>query len=245
MNKHFKTKGIVIRRVNLNEADQIITLLTPELGKLDCFAKGARRLKNKFCGRMELFYEIDVTGFKGKTLHYLDEVNVITYHPFLASDFQDHGTLFYMAEISTKLIHDEQCVEGAYPLLVDSLRSLSCHAHPEVVLHTYLIKLLTLSGFMPAWNRCLESEQKLDLECPLYFRCTEGGVANQPCMEDNIALTPSIVKWVNFIQLSPLSDILKVTTSPHERQQVKKLLDVILGNILNYPLKSEVFLERI
>jgi DNA repair protein RecO (recombination protein O) len=60
------TTGIVLSRTDYGEADRILTLLTPDYGKLSLMAKGVRRIKSKLAGGIELFSVSDVTFIKGK-----------------------------------------------------------------------------------------------------------------------------------------------------------------------------------
>lgn len=60
------TVGIVLTRVEYGEADRIITLLTPDHGKLRLMAKGVRRVKSKLAGGIELFSVTNLTFIKGR-----------------------------------------------------------------------------------------------------------------------------------------------------------------------------------
>ncbi len=60
------TDGIVLRRIDYGEADRIITLLTPEHGKLRLMAKGVRRVKSKLAGGIELFSVTNITFSPGR-----------------------------------------------------------------------------------------------------------------------------------------------------------------------------------
>lgn len=60
------TTGIILRRTDYGEADRIITLLTPDHGKLTLIAKGVRRVKSKLAGGIELFSISQLTFIKGK-----------------------------------------------------------------------------------------------------------------------------------------------------------------------------------
>ena len=42
-----KTKGIVIAENNMGDFDKMVTMLTPNLGKISCSARGARRPKSQ------------------------------------------------------------------------------------------------------------------------------------------------------------------------------------------------------
>lgn len=60
------TKGIVLSRTNYGEADRIITLLTPDHGKLSVMARGVRKPKSKLAGGIELFSVSSLTYIKGR-----------------------------------------------------------------------------------------------------------------------------------------------------------------------------------
>lgn len=60
------SEAIVLRRTDYGEADRIITLLTPQQGKLRLMAKGVKRLKSKLAGGIELFSVSQVTYIEGR-----------------------------------------------------------------------------------------------------------------------------------------------------------------------------------
>lgn len=60
------TKGIILSRTDYGEADRIITLLTPDYGKLRLIARGVRKVKSKLAGGIELFSVSDITFIQGR-----------------------------------------------------------------------------------------------------------------------------------------------------------------------------------
>ncbi len=60
------TKGIVLSRTDYGEADRIITVITPDHGKLRLIVKGVRRMKSKMAGGIELFSINQLTYIKGR-----------------------------------------------------------------------------------------------------------------------------------------------------------------------------------
>lgn len=61
------TDAIVLTRIDYGEADRIITMLTPDQGKLRLMAKGVRRVKSKVAGSVELFSVTNVTYIRGRS----------------------------------------------------------------------------------------------------------------------------------------------------------------------------------
>jgi DNA repair protein RecO len=60
------TTAIILRRTNYGEADRILTLLTPDHGKLRVMARGVRRIKSKIAGGIELFSVSNISYIKGR-----------------------------------------------------------------------------------------------------------------------------------------------------------------------------------
>jgi DNA repair protein RecO len=60
------TKAIVLSRTDYGEADRILTLLTPDYGKLRLMARGVRKVKSKLAGGIELFSVSHVTYIRGR-----------------------------------------------------------------------------------------------------------------------------------------------------------------------------------
>ncbi len=60
------TEGIILSRTNFGEADRILTILTPDHGRIRAIAKGVRKIKSKLAGGIELFSVSQITFIKGK-----------------------------------------------------------------------------------------------------------------------------------------------------------------------------------
>jgi DNA repair protein RecO (recombination protein O) len=244
MENQKKTTGIILCRISLNDADQIITILTRDFGKISCMAKGSQRIKSKFCGRLEPLYEIHLNYFQGRELGHLNEAELISCPIDEAIGIRTRSILFYIAEITNKLLAEAHQIEGVYELLQQTLSHLGRDERQnEVLLYAYLIKLLTLLGFMAPWNSCCRSGLKLNLNEPLFLSETEGSIVrNGYAAPNDKRLTPSVIKWVSYMQKENIDALRRISASPGERNEVWLIIKTILGSLLNYPLKSEAFL---
>lgn len=242
MNKQFKTTGIIIRKFDLNDADRIVTVLTKEHGKINCIAKGARRLKSRFCGRLELLYEVSFDCFQGRSLASINEAHVLSAFSE-EKDLEKYRTLFYLSEITNKLIQEGQLIEGVYPLVCETLTELKNDSSTEIVLHAFLIKMLTLTGFLSPWNRCATCDDSLNPKKPIWLSLTDASTICTDCKTsgDRI-LTIGLVKWINYMQHYPLSEVVKVKVEKRDHQSVWEWLQGVLANTLSTPVKSEGFL---
>jgi len=62
-----KTEGIVLRSLRYGEADRILHLYTPDRGRVSAIAKGVRRAKSRFGGRLEPFFRLNLVLHEGRS----------------------------------------------------------------------------------------------------------------------------------------------------------------------------------
>src|SRR5215208_1224822 len=61
-----KTQAVVLRSIRFGEVDRIVHLYTPHRGRIGAIAKGARRAKSRFGGRLEPFFRLDLILHEGR-----------------------------------------------------------------------------------------------------------------------------------------------------------------------------------
>ena len=62
-----KTEGVVLRSLRYGEADRILHVFTPHRGKLGAIAKGVRRSRSRFGGRLEPFFRVELMLHEGRS----------------------------------------------------------------------------------------------------------------------------------------------------------------------------------
>src|SRR3954465_912811 len=82
-----KTEGIVLRSIRYGEADRILHLYTPEHGRLSAIAKGVRRARSRFGGRLEPFFRLALILYEGRSdLLTVTSAETLAGHPRLRQD---------------------------------------------------------------------------------------------------------------------------------------------------------------
>ena len=83
----FKTEGIVLRSIRYGEADRILHLYTAARGRVNAIAKGSRRPKSRFGGRLEPFFRLDLMLHEGRSeLCTVTGAATVAGYPALRSD---------------------------------------------------------------------------------------------------------------------------------------------------------------
>src|SRR5687767_15594409 len=82
----YKTEAIVLRSMDLGEADRVLTVLIPRLGKLRVIAKGVRRTRARIGGALELFSDVQLVLAVGRTFDAVTSSSLEDLHPGLRHD---------------------------------------------------------------------------------------------------------------------------------------------------------------
>ena len=146
-----RSTGLILRTRPLTETSLIIHWLTPDLGRLATVAKGARRPKSPFRGKLDLFYlaEFSFARSKRSDLHTLREVSLLETHAGLRRDL---GCL-EQAAYGSALIEQSTETESPLPEVYQMFSSLLCEltqhpAQPQTVF-AFELKLLADLGLQP------------------------------------------------------------------------------------------------
>src|SRR5437867_7504718 len=96
-----RASGLILRLYPLTETSQIVHWLTPNLGRVAMVAKGARRPKSPFRGKLDLFYLADFTFNRSRRseLHTLREVHLVESYPFLRQELGQLRQASYCAAL--------------------------------------------------------------------------------------------------------------------------------------------------
>ena len=113
------TAAILLRRIKLTESSLIVTWFTEEHGKLKTVAKGARRPRGPFAGRLDLFFAAEITYSHSRQseLHGLREVAVRNSREGLRTQYERTQMAAYFVELVEMTTEFEQPVPEVYDLL--------------------------------------------------------------------------------------------------------------------------------
>lgn len=146
--------GIILRTLPLTETSLIVHWLSPTFGRIATAAKGARRAKSPFLGKLDLFYEADISLSRSRNsdLHSLREVSVRQTNAALRLDVGKLRQAAYAASFIVHATEPETPLPEAFELFRRFLESLCAHEpSPQLVL-AFEIKMLVELGLEPDWN---------------------------------------------------------------------------------------------
>ena len=140
-NQPIVTAGLVLRETVTRETDKILTVLTPDRGKISLIARGARRKNSRLAAACQLLAYSELTIYEKGQWFMLDEAETLS----LASYLADLTDATAQAEDTSQLLR----------LLLNALYALSVlHKPPQLVKPAFELRLMALSGFEPLADGC-------------------------------------------------------------------------------------------
>lgn len=147
--KQIVTHGIVLTRTDFGEADRIITLLTPDQGKIRVMAKGVRRIKSKLAGGIELFSVSDITYIPGRgEIQRLVSTRLQVHYGNIVKEL-DRTMLGYEMLKRVNRATEDGLGEEYFDLLNISLNALNENMHATLLELWFDAQLLRHAGNQP------------------------------------------------------------------------------------------------
>ncbi|MFH1560677.1 MAG: DNA repair protein RecO [Chloroflexota bacterium] len=244
--KIYKTEAIVLRHFPFGEADYLLTLYTPNEGKLRAVAKGTRRIKSKLGGHLEPLMRTSLLIARGQNLDAVNQAEALEGFRTVREDLHRLSQALYMAELVDAITPEEQTNYPIYRLLLDTLRSLAGDAPPSL-LPFFQLRLLGHSGFMPELYRCVECGSTL---APGLHRFTpdQGGCLCGSCHPPKVSVLPlslDTLKVLRFLQREEYANIERLHLEQGTLLELGRLLDALLRNVLDREVRASRFLNQV
>ena len=147
--------GLILRTRPLTETSLIVHWLTPNFGRIATVAKGARRHKSPFAGKLDLFYLADLSFSRSRNsdLHILREVSLRESHGALREDFLKLQRAAYATAFIEQATETETPLPDVFELLQKFLKQLCERKFAGQIIFSFELKLLRELGLEPDWAR--------------------------------------------------------------------------------------------
>jgi DNA repair protein RecO (recombination protein O) len=152
-------QAIVLRRRDSGESDRRLTILSRELGKIDVIAKGARKSGSRLAGSSDPLVVARLGLATGKKNLFVTQTQPVSAFRGLRTDYDRLSLALALCELYSAVLPWEEPLPEAYDLLTQSLESLEKHEKPVVAFVWSQLQLMSLAGFLPAFDRsCVDDE---------------------------------------------------------------------------------------
>jgi DNA repair protein RecO (recombination protein O) len=236
-----------LHRISLGETDRIVTLLTPDHGKINAVAKGARRAGSKLSGATELFTQSRMLLAVGKSLDVIAQCEVSESFPVLRADLNLLARATYACELVDHLMEEREPDSEAYDLLLSTLYLLQRSVEiPDVVLHAFELRLLAIRGYAPRLDGCARCDGELG-RGRVAFSPSVGGALCADCRfgNDAAAVRPETLAVMQTMLVASPEAIIELTPPERIMAEVGRCLKWYIRYRLDRELRSVEFLDML
>lgn len=220
MSQSFKTDAIVLRKLRYGEADSILHLYTRERGRIGAIAKGVRRSKSRFGGRLEPFFRLELILHEGRSdLMTVTSAETLDGHPGVRARADSIDSAAKVGDFVLRLLDESEPSEPAYNLVANMLKLLDTDpaaARREVGI-AFRAKMLLATGFAPELNACVHCGATEGL---VAFSPGSGGIVCADCRESgDFDFDAAAHAFLTGAIGAPLAD------APHAERQAMRMAD--------------------
>ena len=244
---YYQTEAIVIKKIKLGEADRILTLYTPEHGKVEGVAKGVRRPKSKMAGHLELLTYSQIRLAHGRNLDTIVGSQTIDSFMPLKNDLWLTSCGLYASELINQFTVEHMANQVLFHLLVETLRRLSRADNPELTVRYFELHLLDLVGYRPQIQQCVSCH--VDLKPVINAFCSSaGGILCPDCINknpDSFCISVDALKVLRLFQRSEFDMVSRVKISQELSQELKGALASYVRYLLEREVKSAAWMDTL
>jgi len=198
-----RTRGVILRSQKWGDADRIVTVYSPNFGKIRGVARGARRMKTRFGGVLEPFGLVELTLFQKtpEALGQISQIDLVMSYASIREDLTVMTAAARMVRMVEAITVDRDPNHEMFSALVHGLESLSPEADVALITLLFQIHVLGHTGFRPQFDSCTECGKLAQPHIPQWFSPRLGGVVCQDCGQRGVGRMLSLSKGsVAFIE---------------------------------------------
>lgn len=231
--KLVKTKGIVLSEVSFSESDKMLTVLTPDLGKISCVAKGARKLHSKLLSASQIFAFSDMVLYKSRgDNYYINSAELIEPFYALRNDYNRLDCAMNCIKFTKKNVQENQMSVYMLKLLLNTIYLLSSSAkNTDLIKAAFELKATCLLGYKPSFGGCIVCGNK-DASG---FSIKNGGTICRGCAsldKSVISLSSDTITALRYIVQSDLKKLFSFDVSQEVLQEIQFFNNIYLKDKL-------------
>ena len=241
----YKTEAIVLKQTPIGEADRILTLYTPDMGKLRAVARGARRPKSKLGGHVEVLSHLRLSLAQGRSLDVVTQADTIHSFRRIREDLGTLSQALYLVDLVGNFTPEESSNHPLYQLLLNALGWLEESNQHGLLLRYFEMRLLHHTGYRPEVYYCVQCRAELKPKDHL-FSPSLGGIICPDCLTLSestvVPVSLDALKVVRFLQREEYTRAIHVRVSSAIIKEVERVMRHYIHYLLEREVKSVSFM---
>ncbi|MGL4972842.1 MAG: DNA repair protein RecO [Culicoidibacterales bacterium] len=234
-------KGIVTRRTDFKEHDEIVSVFTRELGRVPMLVRGAKRANSRYKALTQLFTYGDFTIAQREGLSLLYQGETIDYFSRLKSNYVAMSHAAYLCELVNQVASDYEADPELFDLFLAILQLMEANHPPEGLTFVFELHVLARLGVALQLSGCTvcQSQQIVG------FSIAMGGLVCRNHVSPNdvqLVNDPQVIKTLLALNRQTLATLENVRVEATVQTQLRLIFNQIFEQYSGLYLKSQKFL---
>ena len=243
----YRTEAVILRRSDFGEADRLLTVYTPYLGKVRLLAKGIRKPSSRKAGHLELFTRTQLLIARGRNLDIITQAESLEEFEGIRGDLARFTYACLAAELVDRFAQEEEDSADLYALMVQGLRWFATEEDLRLWMRYFELRLLSYSGYRPELFSCVGCQETIRPQVN-FFSVEQGGLLCDRCGAQNaqaVAVSVNAQKVLRYLLTHDVAEIRDLHLQDATHAEVEALLQGYIEYTLERALKSVTFLRRL
>lgn len=235
-----KVKGIVLSENNMGDYDKMLTILTPNFGKISCSAKGARRPKSALLAGTQLFCFCKYLMYQGTSTYHINSCETIEMFYKLRTDLDKLKYAIHLNKIIQDVTDENENCYNILQLYLNALYSISeTDKDKDLIVGIFKLRLLTLLGFTPRVIACVNCKEKENLQ---YFSIRDNGFKCEACSRQDtssIFMSESTANAIKYTISAPAKKVFSFSLKNESLEEFKLITRIYFNEKMEKEYKLE------
>ena len=219
--KTVKTKGIIIAEKVMSDFDKMLTILTPNMGRIECVAKGSRRPKSLLMAGTQFLCFGDYMLYKGGENYSMNSCETIELFYNIRTDLDKLKYAVYITKIINDVTTENQNNYKILQLYLNTLYVISnTDKDLEFVTSIFRLRLLSIIGYRPEIEECKTCKEKENLT---KFSIRDNGFKCTACGKQDKGAIDMSETTKDAIRYIILSDAKKIYSFQVPKESIEEL----------------------
>lgn len=244
----YRAEAIVLKTLDLGEADRILTLLTRHFGKVKVVAKGIRRPTSRLAGYAEPLSHATFQLARGRELDVLTGAESRSMYRALREDLDLIAAAWYIAEVADRSTAEHAPAAPVFDLVETALRHLEAGHAPSLVCRWWDLHLLDRTGFRPELGACSRCGSALR-ETINGWSPLDGGAVCGTCIDRSVAGLPALsvraLKSLRYLLASDFAAAALLRIDAVLEHEIERHLRSFLHHVLDRDIASARLIDEL
>jgi len=245
----YKTEGIVLKSMEYEDADKIVTIYTKNYGKITAIAKGVRKIKSKFGSSLEILTHSIFLIYKGRNIDIVSQAEILESFFSTSKNVIKFAFAANCVEIVNRLTEEREINIDLFNLLREVLHGLRRANDPKLLTLSFKWQTISMLGYRPSLNHCCRCNKIVEDQKEMHFNIKEGGLLCNNCIaedkDESIKISLYFVKLLRKILITHLSTISKATIPDNKMKELEKITNIYIGYHSEKSFKTDRFLKSL